>query len=180
MRWIIAHTNAFGLLLIVSLAFNAGFALMLGAAVVHHSFDGGDGVVHEHASRLREHLGLSTKQEAGVNGLGDKLFKRIEHYQIKLRVETDALVDLMTVDAPDHALILQQLERIGTLRRQIEIYGFKHFVEVREFLREDQRPEFDLMMRKHILRYNGLNEDNQPGEYVGHPGEYGRRHDGHP
>ena len=172
MRWIIAHTNAFGLLLIVSLAFNLGFALMLGAAVVHHSFDGG-GVVHEHASRLREHLGLSTKQEADVNGLGDKLFKRIEHYQIKLRVETDALVDLMTVDAPDHALILQQLERIGTLRRQIEIYGFKHFVEVREFLREDQRPEFDLMMRKHILRYNGLNEDDQPGEY-------GRRHDGRP
>ncbi len=176
MRWIIAHTNAFGLLLIVSLAFNVGFGATFGVRTLHHAVHGTAVDGGGHFSSLHQKLGLSQEQRDDVKMSGDKLFDQIYELRSSLRMETDALADLITSDAPDPQLLAHHLERMGHVRSMIERHALEHFLEVRGHLREDQRSDFDEMIRTHVLQYNGFSgqdEESAHGPHSGRPSRFG-------
>ena len=96
-------------------------------------------------------------------------------------METDALADLITSDAPDPQLLAHHLERMGHVRSMIERHALEHFLEVRALLREDQRSHFDEMIRTHVLQYNGFSgqdEESAHGPHSARPGRFGHGDEG--
>lgn len=155
MRPIASRRNGFWLVLIVSLAFNAGFGTTFGVrAFRHHSGHGGNGG-RSSMQRLREKLNLTPEQEARMDAAKDVLLQQIDELRRELDAETEALAELVTTSVTDRAAIAQQLDSVASLRQQIQRGVVEHFLELKEFLRPDQREVFDEVIRRHIFSHPG-------------------------
>ena len=178
---LVSHRNGFWLLLIMSLAFNAGFGTTFGVRTYrHHGQEGGHGDGTS-LRNVREKLNLTAEQEAQMEAAREKLLGQIQELREKLSVEKEALADLVTVSEPDRAAVARQLDEIAALRRQIQHQVVEHFLEVKELLRPDQGEGFDEIIRRHIFRHGGHGQEGTTGAHgfgSGACGETGRTSNG--
>ncbi len=155
MRWLFPRRNGLWVLVIVSLAFNAGFGTTFGVRTYqHYSPDSkhGDGTS---LRSLHQRLNLTPEQEAQMEAGRETLFGQVEELRGELSIQTDALADLVTAPEPDRKAIAPQLDKVASLRQEIQQRVVEHFLEVKTLLRPGQREAFDEIIRRHIFRYNG-------------------------
>lgn len=154
MRRLVSPRNGFWLVLIVSLAFNAGFGTTFGVRTYRHYCDrSGNGGGRGSMQRLREKLSLTPEQEAHMDATRDVLLQQIDELRRELDTETEALAELVTSSNLDREAIGQQLDSVASLRQQIKRGVVEHFLELKGFLRPDQREVFDEVIRRHIFSH---------------------------
>lgn len=155
MQRYITHRNGFWLLLIASLAFNAGFGTTFGVRTFGHRLHEGEQGKHRGHRGLHDRLNLSPQQRTEIEASGERLFGHMDEHRRELRLEQQTLADLITVAQPDDAALADQLEKVGTLRNKIQEGVVAHFLEVKEFLDAEQLEVFNEMIRRHIFHHDG-------------------------
>ncbi|MFQ5805435.1 MAG: Spy/CpxP family protein refolding chaperone [Phycisphaerae bacterium] len=155
MRSLVSPRNGFWLLLIISLAFNAGFGTTFGVRTYRHYCRGGGHGGGTSLGSLHEKLNLTPEQEARMNAAREELLQEVDELRRELSVETEALAELVTAPEPDRAAIAAQLGNVASLREQIQQRVVEHFLELKRLLGPDQREGFDEIIRRHIFRHGG-------------------------
>lgn len=153
MRPIASRRNGFWLVLIVSLAFNAGFGTTFGVRTYRHYSGHGENRGRGSMQRLREKLNLTPEQQARMDAAIDGLLRQTDELRRELDTETEALAGLVTAPVTDRAAIAQQLDSVASLRQRIKRGVVEHFLELKELLRPDQREVFDEVIRRHIFSH---------------------------
>ena len=144
MRRLMMNGNGKTLLLIISLAFNVGACLAV--AVQAHGEQPprskrGDG--KRHCGGLADKLGLSPEQEAIISTAREALFEALRELKQRLHAESDVLADLLTACEVDMEAVSDQVERVATVRNEIQWRMVRHLLSVREVLAPDQLESFE-------------------------------------
>lgn len=154
MQRFVTHRNGFWLLLIASLAFNAGFGTTYGVRALGHRFDGAAAVRHPGPHGLHQRLGLNPQQRVDIEASGERLFAQMDEIRREMRLEHEALVGIITAAQTDHAALARHLEKVGAMRNRIQQHVVEHFLEVKELLGPEQIESFHRMIRRHVYHHD--------------------------
>ena len=173
----ITHRNGFWLLLIVSLAFNAGFGTTYGVHHLRNHFHGGKGGHHRGWGGLHGRLHLDHDQQTTIEASGEKLFEHMAELRHAMHNEQQAMAELITSEDPNDEAITAQLDKIGELHQGILRGVVAHFLEVKKLLGPDQIEDFHKMIRQHIYRHAGagLEHGSPPHGDRAHRKGHGKR-----
>ena len=165
------------LVLIASLAFNAGVGSTFGVRAYHRFVEparfgrpGGP----PHGPRLLHALNLTEEQQVFLRNERGKLRERHHEVFQKIQMETDVLGDLLTSSEPDPGAIQSQLQKLAEFRQRLESDLVEHLLEVRRMLQPAQHEAFDEVIC-HTLHRGGKRHHGFRGAYGvhggrGHPG----------
>lgn len=174
MQRFITHRNGFWLLLIASLAFNAGFGTTFGVRTLGHRLHEDDSGGHRGPHGLHHRLDLSPQQQIEIEKSGEKLFGHMDALRHEMRLEQKTLADLITAAEPDDAALAAQLEKVGELRNRIQRGVVAHFLEVKQLLGPEQLELFNGMIRRHVFLHDGSGKGQGPRRHGGPPHRAGR------
>lgn len=167
MRSFVSHRNFFWLVLITSLAFNAGFGTTFGVRAFRHCDPTGEhGAKHD----LHQKLNLTPEQELKMEASGQKLFAQADELHQQLYAETESLADLITAVDPDRAAIAVQQDKVSALRRELQRCFVDHLLEVKDLLSKQQMITFNEVIRQHVFQH---------GRHGGMRGPHGHGPPGH-
>ena len=150
MQWIKSPKNWIWSLLIVSLAFNIGFA---GTCAVRRCAGfcrglHGDGA--SNLSSLHGQLNLTSSQSQKMMVAKEELLRQLDEVNRVVTVEQSTLGDLLAATEIDRNAIGLQLDTITSLQRQAQQAVVDHLLQEREFLTPDQKPVFINMIRSRV------------------------------
>ena len=166
MSWL--HSKFLWLILIASLAFNAGVGTTFGIrAYSRHSDGPWHGPPPHPAGEFLEGLNLEPDELERMRAESNAVHARIRALHQTVIEELAALSDLLLAIEPDRDAIAAQLDKLADLHRQKQEYIVQHFLGLGELLEGDQRETFEETIRGVFLRCR-----------PGHPGFKGR-HRGH-
>lgn len=179
MQRFITHRNGFWLLLIASLAFNAGFGTTFGVRTLGHRLHEDEPGGHRGPHGLHDRLGLSPQQRIEIEASGENLFRHMDELRREMHLEQKTLADLITAAEPDDAALTAQLEKVGELHNRIQRGVVAHFLEVKELLGPEQLEVFNGMIRRHVFLHDGPGKGHGPRRRGGppHRGGRGPRHE---
>jgi Spy/CpxP family protein refolding chaperone len=143
MRRLIMNGNAKTLLLIISLAFNLGACLAV--AVQEHGEEeprSGRGEGRGHRERLSSKLNLSPEQTEIVSAAREQLFDELRLLKRRLHDESEVLADLLTASEVDMDTVSDQVEKVATVRNEIQWRMVQHLLSIREVLEPEQLESF--------------------------------------
>lgn len=170
----VSHRNGFWIVLIASLAFNAGFGTTFGVRAFRHS-DPGDAHFSKHD--LHQQLDLTPDQELQMEASGQRLFAQVDELHRELYAETEILAELITAADPDRAVISAQQDKVSTLRREFKGCFVDHLLDVKAFLSSQQKETFNKLIRQHVFQRHGHGEMGGPRHHG--PGAHGENHRAH-
>jgi len=139
MRRLMMNGNAKALLLVISLAFNFGLCL---AMVVQEQEDQkprprwGDG--KRQRERLSSKLNLSAEQTAALSASREQLSEELRAIKRRLHDEGDVLAGLLTAPEVDMDAVSDQIEKVATIRDEIQWQMIQHILSIREMLEPEQ------------------------------------------
>lgn len=162
MRSLISGRNGFLFILVVSLAFNAGFGTTFGVRTYQRQRCGGGHGGRAGFGNLHEKLNLTAEQEVQMEAAKEKLLGQIDRLREELGVETAALAELVIAPHADRTAIALQLDRAASLRKQIQGQVVEHFLEVKDLLRPDQCEAFDEIIHRHIFQHGEGGHHRRP------------------
>lgn len=147
------------MILIASLAFNAGVGVTFGVRTYRKHVASrwwGDhkppeDCKHGRSDFLRD-LGLSAGQEELMQAARAEMFEDLHGLRSELSQKRQALTDLMTVAEPDMEGIAAQLNEIALLRERMDQRVVNHFLYMRQQLEPDQLEVMDEMIRRTFSR----------------------------
>ena len=143
MRRLIMNGNAKTLVLIISLAFNLGACLAV-AVQVHGEEEPwsrrGEG--RRHRERLSSKLNLSPEQTEIVSAAREQLFDELRVLKRRLHDESDVLAELLTASEVDMDAVSAQVEKVATVRNEIQWRMVQHLLSIREVLEPAQLESF--------------------------------------
>lgn len=177
MQSYVSRRNGFWLVLIASLAFNAGFGTTFGVRAFRHS-DADD----EHFAKhdLHQQLNLTPAQELQMEASGQELFAQVDELHQELYAETELLADLITAADPDRAAISAQQDKVSALRREFKGCFVDHLLEVKALLSQQQKETFNELIRRHVFQRRGHGGMGGPHEHgLGGHDENQRTHGRH-
>ncbi len=150
MSWM--RRKALWLVLLASLAFNAGVGATVGVRAYQQVREprgphGGPG-----GCDLAKQLGLTPEQVTELDAARAELMSNLEATSHEVSLAHEALAELMTVAEPDRAAIDEQIERIGALRQQQQRELVEHFLEVKARLTPEQTEAFNELIRRVLSR----------------------------
>jgi len=153
----IQRYRALWLVLVASLAFNAGVGATAGVRAYnkyaqHSPFDR----AHRspHGPRMLQDLDLTEEQRTQLRAAREGL--REQHQQLGdiIGAETDALADLLTAAEPDREAIAAQVSKLAEFREQLDRDLVDHLLNIRHMLKPVQYEAFDKVIR-HTLHRGG-------------------------
>lgn len=163
MRWLLSRQNWLRSVLIVSLAFNAGFGTTFGVrSYRHHCRDSRHG---EDASLAGFHdeLNLTPEQEGPMRAAKEKLFEQLDQLAQAIRAERETLGQLLTAPETDKAAIGSQLDKMASLQRQVQQRVVDHLLEENELLLPAQQEVFNEIIRRRVCPCGGHRPESVPG-----------------
>jgi Spy/CpxP family protein refolding chaperone len=154
------------LLLIASLAFNAGVGVTFGVLTYRQyaAPDEGERAPRESRrgprerghgrclARLIEKLDLTPEQAAQVRTAEEKMREDIHALRRELKNEDEALAELMSAPQPDREAVAAQLDRIALLRGTMQKQVVEHYLDMKKLLGPDQQEELNKMIRRVFSR----------------------------
>lgn len=167
MRWLFSRQNWLWSVLIVSLAFNAGFGTTFGVrSYRHHCRDSRHG---ENASLAGFHdeLNLTPEQEGPMRAAKEKLFEQLDQLEQAIRAERETLGQLLTASETDKAAIGLQLDKIASLQRQVQQCVVYHLLEEKELLAPRQQKAFNEIIRRRVCPFGGHGPESVAGHSRG-------------
>ena len=172
------HNRALWLVLVASLAFNAGVGATVGVRAYNryagHSPSDGP---HRpgRGPRMLQDLDLTEEQRTQLRAAREGLRERHQQLGETIRAETDILADLLTAAEPDRETIASQVSKLAELREQLDWDLVDHLLDIRHMLKPAQYEAFDEVIR-HTLHRGGKGRHGPGGPRGLHrgPGE-GRR-----
>lgn len=167
--------------LLASLAFNAGVGATVGVKAYRQYAEKPPEGEFPPPPRMRD-LQLTIEQRDELRTERQNLRRRQRALHETIRMETDALADLLTVEQPDRQAIADQLDKLGEYRAQMDQELVEHFLKIRSMLHPAQFEVFDRIVR-HALHHGdrrGPGRFGRPhGRFQGRGQEFhGRRHRG--
>ena len=157
------HRNGLWLLLIVSLAFNAGFGTTFGVRTYRRHCGGGAGEPGTAYRGLAESLNLTPEQAAQMKAAKEELLRQVDAVRQELTVERDALAELLAAAEPDRAEIAARLERIGALRQRVQRTVVDHILHEKGLLNPEQASAYSETIRWCICPHGGRGPESTPG-----------------
>ncbi len=170
----VSHRNGFWIVLIASLAFNAGFGTTFGVRAFRHSEPNDE---HFAKHDLHHQLDLTSEQKLHMEASGQKLFAQVDELHQELYAETVILADLVTAAEPDRAAIAVQQDKVSALRREFKGCFVDHLLEVKTLLSPQQKETFDKLIRQHVFQRHGHGEMGGPHHHG--PGAHDESHKTH-
>ncbi|MCP4593509.1 MAG: periplasmic heavy metal sensor [bacterium] len=140
------------LLLIGSLAFNAGMGTTFGVRAYSRHCERPCGSRQRGHEAFLEQLGLDVDQRAEVKADGDRLHAQMRELHQTLAEESATLASLLVSVEPDRSLIDAQLDRLTELHRQKQVQTVEHFLRFSQLLNDDQRAVFEQKLRRMFSR----------------------------
>jgi Spy/CpxP family protein refolding chaperone len=154
------------LILIASLAFNAGVGVTFGVlayrqyAAPRDSERGprerekepGERGRGRCLARLIEKLDLTPEQAAQLETAEEKMRQGIRELRRESRKENEALAELMSAPDPDREAIAAQLASIASLRGTMQEQVVEHYLDMKKLLGPDQQEELNKMIRRVFSR----------------------------
>jgi Spy/CpxP family protein refolding chaperone len=151
-------------LLIGSLAFNVGFGTTFGVRTYWHYCRGECGPAECSGRQgLLAALNLTPDQQQRMDAARARLVQQVDQLRQNLTPERDALVDLLSVAAPDRAAITAQLDKIAAVQRQIQGQVVEHLLEEKNLLTPDQQAAFNEIIRRRVCPPGGHGPESVPG-----------------
>jgi|GEM_PF-795217 len=163
MRRLASCSNGLLLLLIVSLAFNAGFGTTFGVRTYREHcrcLGHGQGVC---VQNLHEKLNLTPEQEAQMNAAREKLFEQVDELWRELTAEREALAEFLATAEPDRASISTRLDKITSLQQRLQWCAVNHLLEKKNLLTPEQRVTFNETIRSRVCPRGGHGPEGIPG-----------------
>ncbi|MGD2110354.1 MAG: periplasmic heavy metal sensor [Phycisphaerae bacterium] len=152
MAWLASKWHV--LVLIGSLAFNAGVGTTYGVRAFHrHAGEfGPHGGGRQRHRAILEEMGLRPEQIAKVEAEGEKLHAEMRKLHEAFATESAALADLLMADEPDRDAIAAQLDKLAEMHRTKQSVVVEHVLRFSELLDDDQRDAFEGSVRGIITR----------------------------
>lgn len=177
------HYGTLCLVLLVSLAFNAGVGATAGVKAYQHYRGEGKG----HPGRVHQtwlaQLDLPEDEIEEIKAAEQAFMETIRELRTELRQENETLVDLLTADETDRDAVAVQLAVVSALKATVQQEVVEHFLDLRDRLTDpDQR---DMLSRRMLrvfsrgqrgpARFDGQHGRRQHGDRDGRePGHHGR------
>lgn len=91
-------------------------------------------------------LGLDEEQQKVFEVLRKEHFTEMRTLQHNIRIEKDAMHELLKDDAPDTAQTFAHISRIMQQEERLERITFEHFRKVRALCNDEQKQHFDVII----------------------------------
>ena len=140
------------LLLIASLAFNAGMGTTFGIRAFRHYGEREEAVHGCRNHAFLERLKLPPDQHAHIEAQSYMLHAKTRELHQALKEESAVLADLLVAVKPDREVIAVQLEKLAELHRLKQQQVVEHFLRLSELLENDQREVFEKTIRAVFAR----------------------------
>lgn len=147
------------MILIASLAFNAGVGVTFGVRTYRKHVASRWQDDHEPTKDCKHgrpdflhDLALTAGQEELMHAARTKMFEEVHGLRSELGRKRQALTELMTVAVPDSEGIAAQLNEIARLRERIDRRVVDHFLYMRQQLEPAQLEVMDEMIRRTFSR----------------------------
>ena len=150
MRWIKSPKNWLWSLLIISLAFNIGFAGTCAVRRCAGFCSGHQGDDAAKLSSLHGELNLTSSQNRKIMVAKEELQRQLDEVNRAVAVEQSTLGDLLAASEIDLKAIGLQLDTIASLQRQTQQAVVVHLLKEREILTPDQKPLFISIIRSRV------------------------------
>ncbi len=123
---------------------------------------------------MEETLNLSGGQKAQLENLRSEYQRATGRVVADLIASRRGLYDALKSGDTSGALIVPEIERIGTLQKNLELLTIRHFQAIRVLCDEEQRGRFDRLMRDVFERASGIPPEQGPpggpqGDRMGEP-----------
>ena len=156
------------LVLIGSLAFNAGMGTTFGVRAYNHHYGKPWGPPHQRRHQaFLDRFNLTPEQMVEVTEDGEKTHAEMIDLHQAMADESTALADLMVAVEPDREAIAAKLDKLAEMHREKQQQIVEHFLRFGELLNDEQREEFELAIRDVVVRFG-----------AGRPG-FGKMHSQH-
>jgi Spy/CpxP family protein refolding chaperone len=155
------------LILLASLAFNAGVGATFGVRAYQHVREPDRPRHGRKGCKLTEELGLTPEQEQTVDAARTELMDALRELRGRLREHHDKLADLMAANEPDREAIAEQISKIASLHEDKQHQLVEHFLDIKQLLEPDQQEKFNADIHRAMSRHGHR-----------HGGHGGRRHHG--
>lgn len=139
------------LILIASLAFNAGVGVAFGVLTFRkYATPSERGQRRDGPGRLQslDRLNLTPDQEVTTASAREEMTGRVHELRQGLKDEHAVLTDLMTAPELDREAIATQLSTIASSRERVDRCVVEHFLRIKELLEPDQQEAFNEMIRR--------------------------------
>ncbi len=160
---VVARRNGFWLLLIASLAFNAGFGTTFGVRTYRYQCGGGPGR-DAPCQSIYETLNLTADQQGRMQEAREKLFRQVGELRQELTGERERLAGLLAGPDPDRAALAAHLDKIMELQRQAQWRVLEHLLEEKESLSPEQQETFNEIIRRRVCPCGGHGPESVPGD----------------
>ncbi|MHC4698174.1 MAG: Spy/CpxP family protein refolding chaperone [Planctomycetota bacterium] len=141
------------LVLISSLAFNAGMGTTFGVRAYNRHYGRPWGPPHKCRHRaFLERLNLRPDQLGQVEAEGEALHAEMRGLHRTLADESAALADLLVAVEPDREAIAAQLDKLADMHKEKQQQVVEHFLRLNELLNDDQREAFAHEIRRIFMR----------------------------
>ncbi len=151
MAWL--RRRSMWLILIASVALNAGVGATFGVRAyqnVSHPGDHGGGPPR---CNLGEELGLTAEQEKPVAAARVRMREGVGESRQGVKAAHDALTELMAESDPDREAIYELIGQISRLHEQKHRRLVEHFLDIKEVLDAEQQERFNEMIRRSFSRH---------------------------
>ncbi|NOZ62399.1 MAG: Spy/CpxP family protein refolding chaperone [Calditrichaeota bacterium] len=125
-------------------------------------------------SRMKKRLNLTDDQEKQINDLRAQFFERIRPLRNKIHAQRRDMMQLISQDSVDTNLVMQKLDSLKELEKQIDVESVKNLLRYREALSAEQQKRFMKMITGRMHRdsrrgkpgADGKNSANCPADSI--------------
>ena len=150
MHWL--RRNTVWLVLVASLAFNAGVGATFGVRTYRHYCDGAERAAKRpRAEKFYEGLNLSAEQRAHIDASRKAMMERIGDLHRAYRARNEELAELIAAPETDPAEVQTRLDAMADMRGQIQRQIVDHYLQIKQVLGPEQQAGFDEMVRRGLL-----------------------------
>jgi len=167
MRCLLSRQNWLWSVLIVSLAFNAGFGTTFGVRSYRHHCRGSRHGEDAPLASFHDALHLTPDQEGSVRAAKEKLFQQLDELDRAMTTERETLGRLLSASVTDEAAIDSQLDKIASLQRQVQRRVVDHLLEEKQMLSPGQLEAFNKIIRRRVCPCGGRGPESAAGHYQG-------------
>jgi Spy/CpxP family protein refolding chaperone len=163
--------------LIASLAFNAGVGVTAGVRSYQERCEREDRPRHGRGFNLLEGLDLRPEQVERFQGPQDALSAELRDLHRTLRDEQAALTELLLAAEPDRQAVADQITAISALKESVQRRMTDHLLDIKAQLDPEQVESFNEILARRMARWQGPREGrggSRGGHRFGPGGDHGQ------
>ncbi|OQX86749.1 hypothetical protein B6D60_05515 [candidate division KSB1 bacterium 4484_87] len=114
----------------------------------------------DYRSRMKKRLHLTDEQEKQISELRSQFYDRIRPLRKKIHIQRREMMQLIGDENVDTNMVMQKLDSLKKLEKQIDVESVKNLLRYREVLSPEQQKKFFEMITS---RMHGDSRRGKPG-----------------